>query len=37
MDSSLVHSSIESGYWGIMVVTYPYISGLVAGHLLLHL
>ena len=24
-------SGLEQGYWGLMIVTYPYISGLVAG------
>ena len=31
MGGALTHSALESGYWGVMVVTYPYISGLVAG------
>ncbi|MDA8293166.1 MAG: polysulfide reductase NrfD [Actinomycetota bacterium] len=31
MGGSLTHSGLENGYWGIMVVTYPFISGLVAG------
>ncbi len=31
MGGSLTHSGLENGYWGLMVVTYPYISGLVAG------
>ena len=31
MGGSLTHSGLENAYWGIMVVTYPYISGLVAG------
>lgn len=31
MGGALSHSALESGYWGLMIVTYPYISGLVAG------
>ncbi len=31
MGGALSHSALESGYWGIMIVTYPFISGLVAG------
>ncbi len=30
-DPGLIHSSLENVYWGIVIVTYPYISGLVAG------
>ncbi|MCL4433240.1 MAG: polysulfide reductase NrfD [Actinobacteria bacterium] len=31
MGGSLTHSGLENAYWGVMVVTYPFISGLVAG------
>ena len=31
MGGSLTHSGLENAYWGLMVVTYPFISGLVAG------
>ena len=31
LQGSLVHSGLENVYWGLMIVTYPYISGLVAG------
>lgn len=31
MGGSLTHSSLENSYWGLMIVAYPYISGLVAG------
>lgn len=31
MGGALNHSSLENAYWGILIVTYPYISGLVAG------
>ncbi len=30
-DAGLIHSALENVYWGIVIVTYPYISGLVAG------
>ena len=30
-EGSLIHSGLENVYWGLMIVTYPYISGLVAG------
>lgn len=30
-DPSLQGGSLESVYWGILIVTYPFISGLVAG------
>ncbi len=28
---ALIQSGLENVYWGLMIVTYPYISGLVAG------
>lgn len=31
MGSSLTQSSLENAYWGLLIVTYPFISGLVAG------
>jgi len=31
MGGSLTHSALENAYWGLLIVTYPYISGLVAG------
>ena len=31
MDPSLQGGSLENVYWGILIVTYPFISGLVAG------
>lgn len=31
LQGSLIHSGLENVYWGLMIVTYPYISGLVAG------
>jgi Ni/Fe-hydrogenase subunit HybB-like protein len=31
LQGTLVHSGLENVYWGLMIVTYPYISGLVAG------
>ncbi|MDA8262186.1 MAG: polysulfide reductase NrfD [Actinomycetota bacterium] len=31
MGGALNHSGLENAYWGLMVVTYPFISGLVAG------
>jgi tetrathionate reductase subunit C len=31
MGGSLTHSGLENAYWGLLIVTYPYISGLVAG------
>ena len=30
-DISLNGSSLENIYWGILIVTYPFVSGLVAG------
>ena len=31
LHGSLIQSGLENVYWGLMIVTYPYISGLVAG------
>lgn len=31
MGGSLTHSGLENAYWGLLIVTYPFISGLVAG------
>ena len=31
MGGSLTHSALENAYWGLLIVTYPFISGLVAG------
>lgn len=31
MGGSLGQSSLENAYWGLLIVTYPFISGLVAG------
>ncbi len=31
MDPSLQGGSLENVYWGLLIVTYPFISGLVAG------
>ncbi|MDA8192523.1 MAG: polysulfide reductase NrfD [Thermaerobacter sp.] len=31
LHGTLIESGLENVYWGILIVTYPYISGLVAG------